>query len=68
MPDYFSLQNFYADVNPPTKKQEAFAKELSNNNEAARSHNDAIKNSKSITGPLKRFCPLDESILKTDKV
>jgi len=67
MPDYFSMENYYANVTPPTKRQEQLAKELESIKREAHEHNNSKASEKSITGPLKRFCPLDENLLVKSK-
>ena len=67
MGDVFSMKNYYADVKPPTHKEQLLIQELEQMNESAKFHNESMKNSKPITNPIKRFCPLDESPLKAIK-
>jgi hypothetical protein len=67
MPDYFALENYYSSVKPPTRAEQALTQEMEQMNEKARLHNSAKASEKVITGPIKRYCPLDESPLKPIK-
>lgn len=67
MGDYFSLPNYLADVNPPTKKTEKLLQELENMHTDVRNYNNSKANEKPILGKIKRFCGLCESELIKSK-
>lgn len=67
MGDYFSLPNYLADVNPPTKKTEKLLQDLENMHTEVRNYNSSKANEKPILGKIMRYCPLDESPLKPIK-
>ena len=67
MPDYFNMDNPYADIKPLSLKETALIQQLEQDNLKAHAFNENKKNEKVITGPLKRYCPLDESPLKAIK-
>jgi hypothetical protein len=66
------MENYYADVKPPTKAQERLTQQLDQLNQSVREFNESKKNEKPITGKIMRYCGLCSSELvrtkKSDKL
>ena len=59
-PDTFFLDNFNADIRPPSKSHERLTQALQDYNRIVHTLNESKENKKPIAGKIKRYCGLCE--------